>query len=67
MVAFLEGIIAETGLQAAIVRWDNGLEFTAGALVDWCNVVGVSTAFIDQGSPWQSGFIESFIAQFRRE
>ncbi|MCZ4142853.1 transposase, partial [Escherichia coli] len=49
------------------VRCDNGPEFTADALVDWCNTVGVSTAFIDPGSPWQNGFIESFNAQFRRE
>jgi putative transposase len=28
---------------------------------------GVDTAFIDPGSPWQNGFIESFNAQFRRE
>src|SRR5690606_41179602 len=50
-----------------LVRCDNGPEFTADALVDWCNTVGVSTAFIDPGSPWQNGFIESFNAQFRRE
>ena len=36
-------------------------------LIDWCNTVGVGTAFIDPGSPWQNGFVESFNAQFRRE
>ena len=44
-----------------------GPEFTAEALVTWCNTAGVDTAFIDPGSPWQNGFIESFNAQFRRE
>jgi transposase InsO family protein len=40
----------------------------AGRLVaEWCNNAGVDTAFIDPRSPWQSGFIESFNAQFRRE
>ncbi len=34
---------------------------------DWCNTAGVDTHFIDPGSPWQNGFIESFNAQFRRE
>ena len=67
VVAVLEGIIAETGTQPTFVRCDNGPEFTAGALVNWCNTVGVSTAFIDPGSPWQNGFIQSFNAQFRRE
>lgn len=67
MVDVLEGIIAETGIQPTFVRCDNGPEFTAGGLVDWFNNVGVRTAFIDPGSPWQNGFIESFNAQFRRE
>ena len=49
------------------MRSDNGPEFTAAALIDWCNTAGVDTAFIDPGSPWQNGFIESFNAQFRRE
>ncbi len=67
MVDVLEGIIAETGIQPTFVRCDNGPEFTAGGLVDWFNNAGVRTAFIDPGSPWQNGFIESFNAQFRRE
>ncbi len=67
VVAVLENIIAETGTAPAYVRCDNGPEFTAAALIEWCNTVGVDTAFIDPGSPWQNGFIESFNAQFRRE
>jgi len=30
------------------------------------NTAGIHTAFIDPGSPWQNGFIESFNAQCRR-
>jgi transposase InsO family protein len=67
VVAVLEDIIAETGTAPAYVRCDNGPEFTAAALIGWCNTAGVDTAFIDPGSPWQNGFIESFNAQFRRE
>jgi putative transposase len=67
VVAVMENIIAETGTAPAYVRCDNGPEFTAAALIDWCNTAGVDTAFIDPGSPWQNGFIESFNAQFRRE
>lgn len=67
VVAALENIIAETGTAPTYVRCDNGPEFTAAALINWCNTVGVGTAFIDPGSPWQNGFVESFNAQFRRE
>lgn len=66
-MAVLEGIIAETGILSTCVRCDNGSEFIAGGLVDWCNTVGVLTAFIDSGSSWQNGCAESFNAQFRRE
>ncbi|MBG6226803.1 transposase InsO family protein [Arthrobacter sp. CAN_A2] len=67
VVAVLENIIAETGVVPTYVRSDNGPEFTAAALIDWCSTAGVETAFIDPGSPWQNGFAESFNAQFRRE
>ncbi|MGP5073886.1 integrase core domain-containing protein, partial [Arthrobacter rhombi] len=67
VVAALEDIIAETGVTPAYVRSDNGPEFTAAALINWCATAGVNTAFIDPGSPWQNGFAESFNAQFRRE
>ncbi|MGO2647264.1 MAG: IS3 family transposase [Brevibacterium aurantiacum] len=67
VVAALENIIAETGVVPTYVRSDNGPEFTAAALIDWCATAGVETAFIDPGSPWQNGFAESFNAQFRRE
>ena len=56
VVAALENIIAETGTAPTYVRCDNGPEFTAAALINWCNTVGVGTAFIDPGSPWQNGF-----------
>jgi putative transposase len=63
----LENIIAETGTAPAYIRCDNEPQFTAAGLISWCNNAGVDTAFIDQGSPWQNGFIESFNPQFRRE
>jgi transposase InsO family protein len=65
VVAVLEDIIAETGTAPAYIRCDNGPEFTAAVLIEWCNTAGVDTAFIDPGSPWQNGFIESFNAQFK--
>lgn len=68
VIAALENISSpKTGTAPTYVRCDNGPEFTAAALINWCNTVGVGTAFIDPGSPWQNGFVESFNAQFRRE
>lgn len=67
VISVLEGIMADTGIEPTYVRCDNGPEFTAGALIDWRAAAGVETAFIEPGSPWQNGFIESFSAQFRRE
>lgn len=63
----LKCIIAETGVVPTHVRSDNGAEFTAATLITWCQTVGVHTAFIDPGSPWQNGYAESFNARFRRE
>jgi putative transposase len=33
------------------VRFDNGPEFIAHAVADWCRFNGTGTAFIDPGSP----------------
>jgi transposase InsO family protein len=42
------------------IRSDNGPEFTAKAIRRWLNHVGVETLFIEPGSPWENGYIESF-------
>src|SRR3954462_14364933 len=42
------------------IRSDNGPEFTARAVQDWLGRVGVTTLFIEPGSPWENGYIESF-------
>ena len=44
---------------------DNGPEFIAKALRSWLSGVGVKTAYIEPGSPWENGFCESFNATFR--
>lgn len=51
----------------AYVRSDNGPELVARAVRDWITPVGVKTAFIEPGSPWESGYFESFNASFREE
>jgi transposase InsO family protein len=49
------------------VRSDNGPEFTAEAVRDWLNRLGVRTLFIELGSPWENGYIESFNGKLRDE
>jgi transposase InsO family protein len=49
------------------IRSDNGGEFTAKAVRKWLNRLGVKTLFIDPGSPWENGYIESFNGKFRDE
>ena len=34
---------------------------------DWIGAVGAKTAYIERGSPWENGFIESFNARLRDE
>ena len=49
------------------IRSDNGPEFVAKAVQDWIAAVGAKTAYIERGSPWENGFIESFNARLRDE
>jgi transposase InsO family protein len=49
------------------IRSDNGPEFIAKAVRDWIAAVGAKAAFIEPGSPWENGYIESFNARFRDE
>ena len=49
------------------IRSDNGSEFTAKAIRRWLNRLGVKTLFIERGSPWENGYIESFNGKLRDE
>lgn len=49
------------------VRSDNGSEFTAKAIRHWLASLGVKTLFIEPGSPWENGYIESFNGKLRNE
>jgi putative transposase len=48
-------------------RTDNGPEFVAKAVREWIAAVGAKTAYIERGSPWENGYIESFNARLRDE
>ncbi len=49
------------------IRSDNGAEFTAQAVRQWLGNLGVGTAYIEPGSPWENGYIESFNGKLRDE
>ena len=49
------------------IRSDNGPEFTAHAVREWLARVEVQTLYIEPGSPWENGYIESFIGKLRDE
>ena len=66
VVACLEKLSA-TRRAPNFIRMDNGPEFVAHALDDWCRFNGTSSVFIDPGSPWQNAWIESFNGRMRDE
>lgn len=49
------------------IRSDNGSEFIAHKLQAFLKEVGVQTAYITPGSPWENGFIERFNGTLRDE
>jgi putative transposase len=66
VVATLDRLALTRGAPA-FVRFDNGPEFVAHAVADWCRFNGVGSIFIDPGSPWQNAWIESFNGRLRDE
>ena len=51
----------------AYVRSDNGAEFTAAKVMRWLRDNAIGPAFIEPGSPWQNGVVESFNGKLRDE
>jgi putative transposase len=66
VVATLDRLTQDRGAPV-YVRFDHGPEFIAYAVADWCRFNGTDTVFIDPGSPWQNGWIESFNGRMRDE
>ena len=46
---------------------DNGPEFVAKSLRRFLERVDVGTSYIEPGSPWENGFVESFHSRLRDE
>lgn len=49
------------------LRSDNGSEFTSKQVREWLGTVGVQTLYIEPGSPWENGYVESFNGKLRDE
>jgi putative transposase len=49
------------------IRSDQGPEFIAEAVKGWIRAVGASAAYIERGSPWENGYVESFNGRLRDE
>jgi len=66
VIRCLDRLAADRGAPVD-VRFDNGPEFIAHAVADWCRFNGTGTVFIDPGSPWQNAWVESFNGRMRDE
>ena len=48
-------------------QWRNKARFVARDVRAWIEALGAKTAFIEPGSPWENGHVESFNARMRAE
>ncbi len=66
VLACLDDLFLNRGLPEHI-RSDNGSEFTAIAVRKWLATLEVKPLFIEPGSPWENGYVESFNGRLRDE
>ena len=66
VVRALEQLKDWRGLPQAI-RCDNGPEYTAQPVVDWCRDHGIELRYIQPGKPNQNAYIERFNKTYRTE
>ena len=66
VIAVLEYLFMVRGMPR-FIRSDNGPEFIADAIKGWLADKEVETLYIEPGSPWENGYIESFHGRFREE
>ncbi len=62
----LSEVMAQRGMPKYI-RSDNGSEFIAKEVQHWLREMGIKAIYIDPGSPWQNGHVESFHNRLRDE
>jgi transposase InsO family protein len=66
VIDVLSRLFIEKGIPEHI-RSDNGPEFIAHRVRCWLKRQGVQTLYIEPGSPWENGYIESFNGKLRDE
>jgi len=66
LTRILDGICAQRGTPA-IIRTDNGPEFTGKAMLNWAHRRGIALRLIEPGKPNQNAYVESFNGRFRDE
>lgn len=66
LTRILDGICSQRG-KPAVIRSDNGPEFTGRAMLTWAYRHGVALRLIEPGKPNQNAYIESFNGRFRDE
>jgi len=66
VIEVLTKLFCERGVPVHI-RSDNGSEFTAKRVRYWLKRLEVKPLFIEPGSPWENGYIESFNGKMRDE
>ena len=63
-------VLTELFIQRGVpvhLRSDNGSEFTANRVRSWLDNLQIKPLFIEPGSPWENGYIESFNGRMRDE
>jgi transposase InsO family protein len=66
LTRILDGICAQRGTPA-VIRTDNGPEFTGKAMLNWAHRRGVALRLIEPGKPNQNAYVESFNGRLRDE
>jgi len=64
VIAVLEYLFMVRGVPK-FIRSDNGPEFIADKIKKWLKQRHVGTLYIEPGSPWENGYIESFNGKLR--
>jgi putative transposase len=66
LTRILDGICSQRGAPA-VIRSDNGPEFTGRAMLTWAHRNGIALRLIEPGKPNQNAYVESFNGRFRDE
>jgi transposase InsO family protein len=66
LTRILDGICSQRG-KPAVIRSDNGPEFTGRAMLTWAHRHGIALRLIEPGKPNQNAYVESFNGRLRDE